>query len=121
MVCSQIDFELQCKVLFMLFHYKILSIKCSQYKVSVLKEHMDKMSEVLMLPWFQHKDFSDFRSCVEGFLGAIEQDYKFLKEQQTRNNEAHHKVHVDHIDEVDNKWTMRIVEGVDNRGGVALK
>lgn len=78
-------------------------------KAEQLKEHIDAIATVLMVPWFMRSPLQRFKHDVDAFAKALKRYHSFLADQQARTAAAHRSS--EPLRDPSDDWVLKDVDG----------
>lgn len=79
-----------------------------QITTGELKQQIDELVTLLMIPWFSIDKFQNFKSVIQEILTSMQKYYKFITAQQERSQAVH--ASKEPVRSINDNWSFRIVE-----------
>lgn len=73
-----------------------------------LKENIEKLGELLMLPWLMNADMSVLKIAIEGLISQMTKYHTFLTGMKKRTDTNQNKV--EPVRGFNDNWTLRTIE-----------
>lgn len=83
-----------------------------QVHADALKEHMDMLSDLMMLPWMSLSMTQSLRKNLDEVLDGMSKYYKFLQSQQDRTAESH--ASTVSVTSLRDNWSCNVIEGTSS-------
>lgn len=74
-----------------------------------LKENVNSISELLLLPWILNKNFTLFKDALVSLVDGVNKYYKFLTDMKERT--AENSKSTEPIRNLDDSWSIQVFEG----------